>query len=149
MKKLPIEVDIPEYLVERAMEDDAGKGRKAIANLTLIAFYFLLRVGEYTCRHKRNNEKQTMQFRTKDVTFFKGVKQGQLWQLNRDATSDKIMEADSCTLKLLNQKNGWRGVCINQHTNGNPIMCPVKVIGICARYFPLRVLGQWRQGGMM
>ena len=42
MKKLPVEVDIPEYLVERVMEADAGKGQKAIADLTLILFYFLL-----------------------------------------------------------------------------------------------------------
>ena len=54
MKKLPIEVDIPEYPVERAMEADADEGQKAIANLTLIAFYFLLRVGEYTYRKRRN-----------------------------------------------------------------------------------------------
>jgi hypothetical protein len=52
MKKLPIEVNIPEYLVERSMEPNSGEGRKAIADLTLIAFYYLLRVGEYTCRTK-------------------------------------------------------------------------------------------------
>ena len=44
MKKFPIEVDIPEHIVGRAMENYADKGRKAIANLTLVAFYFLLRV---------------------------------------------------------------------------------------------------------
>ena len=27
-----------------------------------------------------------------------------------------------------NQKNGWRGVCINHHTNSDPNMCPVRVI---------------------
>ena len=42
MKKFPIEVDIPEYPVERVMEADAGEGRKAIADLTLLIFYFLL-----------------------------------------------------------------------------------------------------------
>ena len=71
MKKLPIEIDIPEYLFERAMEPEAGEGRKAIADLTLITFYYLLRVGEYTCRTKRNNEKQTVQFRIQEVTFSK------------------------------------------------------------------------------
>ena len=39
------------------------------------------------------------------------------------------MAVGSCTLKLSNQKNGWRGVCINHRANGNPIMCPVKALG--------------------
>ena len=71
MNKLPIEVNIPEYLVEMVMEVDAGEGQNALANLTLIAFYYLLREGEHTCRKRRNDEKQTVQFRFKDVTFFK------------------------------------------------------------------------------
>ena len=86
------------------MEDDACEGRKAIADLTPIAFYFLLLVGEYTCRQKRKNEKQIVQFRIEDVTFSKCDKQGRLWQLKRNTTADGIMEADSCTLKLSNQK---------------------------------------------
>ena len=49
--------------------------------------------------------------------------------MDRKATAEEIMMADSCTLKLSNQKNGWRVVCINHHTNGNSIMCPVRVIG--------------------
>ena len=71
MKQLRIEADIPEYLVQMAMETNAGEVEKAIANLTLIVSYYLLRVREYTCRQRCNDEKQTMQFRVKDVTFFK------------------------------------------------------------------------------
>ena len=70
MKKLPIEADIPEHPVQMAMETDASKGQKAIANLTLIAFYYLPQEGEYVCRQRRDDEKQTVQFRIKDVTFF-------------------------------------------------------------------------------
>ena len=50
MKKLLIKANIPEYLVQMATETDAGEGQKAIADLTLIAFYYLLQVREYTCR---------------------------------------------------------------------------------------------------
>ena len=35
------------------------------------------------------------------------------------------MSADSAMLKLDNQKNGWKGMCVNHHVNGDPIMCPV------------------------
>ena len=78
MEKMPIEVNIPEYLIQMVVETEAGEGQKAIANLTLIAFYYLLLVGEYTCRRRHSDEKQTVQFRVKDVTFFKCDKQGRL-----------------------------------------------------------------------
>ena len=87
------------------MEPEAGKGHKATSDLTLIAFYYLLRVGEYTCRTKRNNEKQTVQFRIQDVTLFKRNKAGRLKQIPRNASAEEIMSADSCTLKLSNEEN--------------------------------------------
>jgi hypothetical protein len=37
----------------------------------MIAFYYLLQVGEYTVKGSRNNTKQTVQFKYEDVTFFK------------------------------------------------------------------------------
>jgi hypothetical protein len=36
--------------------------------------------------------------------------------------------ADSATLKLDNQKNGWKGVCVHQEANGEPFNCPVRVL---------------------
>ena len=39
------------------------------------------------------------------------------------------MRADSATLKLDNQKNGWKGVCVHQHANGDKFMCGVRAIG--------------------
>jgi hypothetical protein len=41
------------------------------------------------------------------------------------------MSAHSATLKLDNQKNGWKGVCIHQEHNGNPITCTVWALGHC------------------
>jgi hypothetical protein len=37
----------------------------------MIAFFYLLQVGEYTVKGSRNNTKQTVQFKYEDVTFFK------------------------------------------------------------------------------
>ena len=36
-----------------------------------------------------------------------------------------ILTADSATLKLNNQKNGWKGICVHKEANGEPINCPV------------------------
>ncbi len=37
----------------------------------MIAFYYLLRAGEYTIKGSRNSTKQTVQFKYEDVSFFK------------------------------------------------------------------------------
>jgi hypothetical protein len=46
------------------------------------------------------------------------------------------MSADSSTLKIDNQKNGWHGVCINHEHNGDEIFSPVRGLG--RRYLHLR-----------
>ena len=38
-----------------------------------VAFYYLLRVGEYTVIGSRNNAKQTFQFKYEDVSFFQKI----------------------------------------------------------------------------
>ena len=42
-------------------------------------------------------------------------------------------------MKLDNQKNGWKGVCVYQQANGDPIDCPIRALG--QRYLPLRSHG--------
>jgi hypothetical protein len=127
MKKLPVEADVPEYLVRQAIAKGSTEKEQAIADLTLIAFYYLLRVGEYTVKGAWNSSKQTQQFKLKDLTFFRRVRGGRLWQLPSNASAEE-MAADSCTLKLDNQKNGWKGICVNHHANGDAIFCPVRAL---------------------
>jgi hypothetical protein len=40
-----------------------------------------------------------------------------------------IATADGVTMKLDNQKNGWKGICIYQKDNGDDYLCPVKALG--------------------
>ena len=77
----------------------------------------------------RNESKQTVNFRVVDVTFFKKDGDGKLRQLPHNASKEDILTADSATLRLTNQKNGWKGVCINHHVNGDSYYCPVKALG--------------------
>ena len=44
--------------------------------MTVIAFYYLLWVGEYTVKGLRNNTKKTVQFKYEDVSFFKKNNRG-------------------------------------------------------------------------
>jgi len=128
-KKLPVEADVPEFMANIGRQAHATPLQQTIGDLALIAFYFLLRIGEYTGKPSRNESKQTEQFKVKDVTFFRRDKAGQLRQLPRNAEAHLIMSANSATLKLDNQKNGWKGVCIHQHTNGDSYSCPVRALG--------------------
>jgi len=129
LKKLPVEADIPELLSSIGMLSSANELDKTIGDLALIAFYYLLRVGEYTIKNARNSSKQTVQFRMQDVTFFKRDCNGNLRQLSRRAPDSDIATADSATLTLENQKNGWKGVCIHQETTGESYHCPVRALG--------------------
>jgi hypothetical protein len=60
-KMLPIETDVPQLLVDLGYSESSTAHTQAIGDLTLIAFYYLLRIGEYTVKGKRNNSKQTVQ----------------------------------------------------------------------------------------
>jgi len=138
-KKLPVQADVVELLVDAAYHQGSSLGQQAVTDLTLIAFYYLLRIGEYTIKGSRNNTKQTVQFKYEDVSFFKKNSRGSLRCLPRDASDVLIMTADSATLKLDNQKNGWKGVCVYHETNGNKMHCPVRALA--QRYIHLRAWG--------
>ena len=45
-----------------------------------------------------------------DITFFAKDKQGNLCCLSWDASAELLAMADGATMKLDNQKNGWKGV---------------------------------------
>ncbi len=70
-KMLPVESDVPELLVEMGYGKSGTAHTRAVGDLALIAFYYLLRIGEYTIKGKRNKTKQTVQFKLEDVTFYK------------------------------------------------------------------------------
>jgi hypothetical protein len=112
MTKTPVEADVPEYLCHIGMGSSATPLEVTVGDLTLIAVYYLLQVGEYMCKSSRNNTKQTVQFRVKGVTFFRYCN-GSLYQLLWNAPDGMILSAHSATLKLDNQKIGWKGMCIH------------------------------------
>ena len=48
--------------------------------------------------------------------------------LPRTAPAVLLLTADGATLKLDNQKNGWKGVCVHQEANGEPFNCPARAL---------------------
>lgn len=129
-KKLPVEFDVPEYLGNLAQEEQASPVTVAVADCALMAFTYLLRVGEYTRKGTRNNTKQTKEFEVRDVTFYRSDPvTKQLRVLNAASASDEeLLAAHGVSLRLRNQKNGWKNVCIFQERNGNEYNCGTKAI---------------------
>jgi len=120
-QQVAVPVAIPNYIFNntRATYD---RRLRAAGELTLIAFYFLLRVGEYT--HHGRGQRRTQQFRLCDTKFFANgteVKHNQL------ATHGHAITLVSLTID--NQKNGKRGETLSHHalTNGN-LCCPVQAV---------------------
>jgi len=127
-KKLAVEVDLPEFVCKMGLMATKQKV-KAVGNWTLIAFYYLLRIGEYTVKRNRNETKQTEQFRMMDVAFFKRDEAGNLRLLPPNAPDRDIMSADGSTLRLTNQKNGYKNACVHQQHNGHEEFSPVRALG--------------------
>ena len=88
--------------------------------------------------------KQTIFFKLSNATFFKREKDGSLQRLRHDASGERILAAAGGTLKLDNQKNGWKGVCVHHEANGDYYFCPVKALA--RRY--TRTLSRRRDKGM-
>jgi hypothetical protein len=94
---------------------------RATADLVTIAFFFLLRVGEYAMP-RRNVRTRTVQFRVQDVIFRQnGI------VLPNTAPLAQLAAAESVTLYIDNQKNGQRGGTIH-HTTCPSWFCPVKAL---------------------
>jgi hypothetical protein len=138
-KQLPVEADVLEFLVKLGLESKACELDQAIGDLTMVMFYYLLRIGEYMTKGARNNSKQTEEFKMGDIMFFAKDKHGNLQCLPCDAPADLIASADGATMKLDNQKNGWKGVCVYKEANGDLIHCPVRALG--RRYLHLQSNG--------
>jgi hypothetical protein len=131
-----VEADVTEFIATLSMHEDAIELHKAVGDMSLIAFYYLVRIGEYTTKDKCPESKQTVKFKMEDVTFFGHNNRGELRVIPRDTPNNIIAMAHSATLKLDNQKNGWKGVCVHQESNGNPFFCPVRALG--RQYLHLR-----------
>ena len=114
--QLAIPVTVPYECYRRAYATTNHKAQ-ATADLCIIAFFYLLRVGEYTTpRTVRRNGQQvratrTIQFRVQDVGFFKDGK-----LLPRTSPLAALLEADAATLKISNQKNGRMGQTVHHET---------------------------------
>lgn len=96
----------------------AGKRLRMVADLIILAFFFLLRVGEYTSSRQ---PRQTVALRRKDIRlWYRGT------PLDHRLPLAELLAADAVTVCLENQKNGFRGATLHHTASGHQWLCPVK-----------------------
>ena len=125
--KLAVPVSVVNHLVEIGLHAASDK-TKACCDLSTIAFYFLLRVGEYT-GHGKKDKRRTKQFRACDITFFDAHDN----IIPNTAPLHILYTATTAVMRITNQKNGTRGSRIS-HTTSGTTACPVKALGRRVHY---------------
>jgi hypothetical protein len=125
--QIAIPIAVPTEALRAAQATSCPK-RHAIGDLCIIAFFYLLRVGEYTkpkmvrINGQTKRATRTVQFSLGCIGFFKNKQ-----ILPRSSPLSVLLLADSCTLKITNQKNGRMGQTIHHHATG-ATNCPIKAI---------------------
>ena len=97
-KQAAVPIAIPDHIYQ-STRTTMDRRQKATGELALIAFFFLLRVGEYTYHGK--TIRRTQQFRLKDLKFFAHDHEIPLTHLKARAS-----EIDLVSMTIDNQKNG-------------------------------------------
>ena len=101
-----------------------SEGLRAAADWIVIAFFFLLRVGEYT---KPASRTRTTQFRLRDITFWTTQPNSRRLALPPDANLATLSQAAEVTLRLENEKNSQRDATLH-HEACPGALCPVKAL---------------------
>ena len=100
---------------------------EAVADMIIIAFFYLLRPGEYT-----DAPSDTTPFTLGDVQLFIGPT-----RLNIETASDsELLQARSASLTFTKQKNGVENEVIKLGRSGDPFCCPT--LAIARRVIHLR-----------
>jgi hypothetical protein len=94
---------------------------KAVADLVVVAFFYLSQVGEYTTS-SREDEKRTVPLRKCDVRLWKD---GNL--LEHELELRELLMADSATISIANTKNVTKGAVVHHDAIGGAI-CPVAAL---------------------
>ena len=119
--KLAVPVSLVEFLTDMGAAAVSPKVQ-AICDMSAIAFYYLLRVGEYTS-HRKNERRRTKQFRVCDVTFYD--KHHNI--IPNSAPLKTLYRATKASMRITNQKNGTRGSLIS-HNASRTTACPVRAL---------------------
>lgn len=111
----PVPVQVIHWIMAAALIGNQAENL-AVADMVALAFFFLLRPGEYT-----GTASETTPFALQDVALFHGMRRLDL----ATATNADLQTATFATLEFTSQKNGVRGEVIGLGRSGHSNLCPV------------------------
>jgi hypothetical protein len=115
----PVPIQVVAAVVNAAYNSStATTGTKAVADMIVLAFFYLLRPGEYT--YATDNTP----FRLEDVKLYIGS----LLLKYTTASAAEFHAVTAVSLKFTTQKNGVKGEVISHGLSGDPLNCPVKAV---------------------
>jgi integrase len=118
----PIPIQVLRHLVQQAHADSSvTHSRLAIADLVTIAYYFLMRPGEYCTS---TGEDGSHPFHTDEIELWQGTRQLDL----ATASDNDLLTATFCVLTFSDQKNANRGEKVGHSTSGDSLFCPVRSV---------------------
>ena len=126
VKPIPIQVIRRIAAVAAALPPTAHTLR-AVADMIIIAFFFLLRPGEYT-----DSPSDSTPFAFADVQLFLGTIRLDL----ASSTEAQLLTATSAALTFTTQKNGVENEVIKLGRSGDPFLCPT--LAVARRVLHLR-----------
>jgi hypothetical protein len=113
----PIPILIVIFVLAQAYGLTRDEGSKAIGDMITIAFFYLLRPGEYT-----GTTSDYVDFRVEEIALY--IQDRRLDSMT--ATPSELAAADSVAYTCTTQKNGRRGEKMVHGTSGDGLCCPVK-----------------------
>ena len=112
----PVPITLILYLLRVAYRIASSPSLQRIVDVIVLAFFFLLRPGEYT-----GTKTDDHPFLLQDVQLHLG----QRCLNNGTSVIAEIEVATSVSLTFTDQKNGMRNEVITQGRSGDPLCCPV------------------------
>jgi integrase len=109
------------WIMER-MGRSTVKRVELAAHLIVLAFFFLLRVGEYT---HSSGTTQTVRLRKQDVKLWRGG-----FIIPNDSPLPVLLTADAVTICLENQKNGNKNAVLHHTDSGDTVLNPVRAAAV-------------------
>jgi len=133
-------------LISDSFHNSLQQRNHVVADLVTVAYFFLLRVGEYTHTTARKGQtKRTVPLRKQDITFWKDKH-----VLPHCSTLAELLQADGVTINLANQKNGKRNTQLfHSHSNDinfTPTRSLARLVHLIRDQPDDKPLGSYRDG---
>jgi hypothetical protein len=118
----PIPLQIIKHLVQMVQLDPiASESRKAIRDLVILTFYFLMQPGKYCTSAGKDSSHP---FHTDKIELWRGPSRFDL----ANATDHELQTATFCMLIFSDQKNSNQGEKVGHATSGDNIFFPVRAL---------------------